>query len=93
MTLDQLGDLLDRYALNEDLNGALMLIERPDRWYDDPHWRCPNDHVNAVPTQGWRIDIHEKEYSYQLCIECFMPVRLTFPEDVTGPLKEPKAVM
>jgi hypothetical protein len=32
MTLTELSELLDRYATNEDMNGVLMLLERPDRW-------------------------------------------------------------
>lgn len=95
MTLDELADMLDRYALNEDLDGALMLIERPDRWYEDPHWRCVNDHVNTEPVAGLRRVNAQvtTEYSFQLCPECHHLVRLTFPEDVPGPLGSPKAIL
>lgn len=98
MTLDELGNLLDQYALNEDLDGALMLIERPDRWYDDPHWRCVKQHVNPEPVQGWKAEPnaapgYDPEWSFQLCPECWTLVRLTFPEDVSGPLPAPKAIL
>jgi hypothetical protein len=89
MTLDELAELLDRYATNEDMNGALMLLERPDRWYDDPHWRCVNGHVNPEPIADWLGD----EWSFQLCPECKTLVRLTFPEDKPGPLAAPKEFM
>lgn len=93
MRLDELGALLDRFSANEDMEGRLMFADRPDRWYDDPHWRCVNDHVNPEPVAGYRQDVHELEYSHQLCPECHTLVRLTFPEDVSGPLGAPKAVL
>lgn len=93
MTLDELGTLLDKYAINEDMEGRVMFGERPDRWFDDPHWRCVNDHVTNAPLAGWRLDVHEEEYSHQLCCFCKSLVRLTFPEDIPGPLAEPKAVL
>jgi hypothetical protein len=91
MTLDELGTILDKYALNEDLQGHLMFAERPDRWYDDPHWRCVNDHVNLAPVAGLRRENAQvtTEYSHQLCPQCHHLVRLTFPEDKPGPLAEP----
>jgi len=91
VTLNELGALLDKYAANEDMNGALMFLERPDRWYDDPHWRCINNHVNPEPVQGYLPGTYV--WSFQLCPECGDLVRLTFPEDVPGPLAQPKEVM
>lgn len=92
MTLAELGDMLDSHALAEEMNGALMLVERPDRWYDDPHWRCVNDHVSLAPVQGWTT-WGQAEWSFQLCPICNTLVRLTFPEDVTGPLKPAQVIM
>jgi hypothetical protein len=95
MTLTELSELLDRYATNEDMNGVLMLLERPDRWYDDPHWRCVNDHVNTEPVAGYRRENAQatEEWSFQLCPQCHHLVRLTFPEDKPGPLAAPKEFM
>jgi hypothetical protein len=95
VTLTELGELLNKYAANEDMTGALMFLERPDRWYDDPHWRCINDHVNPEPVAGLlRVNAQvTTEYSFQLCPDCHHLVRLTFPEDVPGPLAQPKEVM
>jgi len=95
MTLDELGQILDNYAAAEDMAGALMFVERPDRWYDDPHWRCVNDHVNTEPVQGYlRANAQvTTEYSFQLCPDCHHLVRLTFPEDVSGPIAAPKEFM
>jgi hypothetical protein len=75
-----------------------MLLERPDRWYDDPHWRCVNGHVNTAPVEGWLNDPqaapgYDPEWSFQLCPECKTLVRLTFPEDKPGPLAAPKEFM
>lgn len=95
MTLDELGKLLDAYAFVEEMSGRLMMIDRPDRWYDDPHWRCINDHVNPEPVQGYRRENAQvtTEYSFQLCPQCHHLVRLTFPEDVPGSLGPPKEVL
>lgn len=90
VTEAELGQILDNYAAAEDMAGALMLVERPDRWYDDPHWRCVNGHVSDCPVAGYTPD---NVYSYQLCPGCKSPVRLTFPEDVSGPLKPAPEVM
>jgi len=91
MTLDELGKLLDAHAFVEEMSGRLMMIDRPDRWYDDPHWRCINDHVNPEPVQGYLPGTYV--WSFQLCPECGDLVRLTFPEDVPGPLKPPEDVL
>lgn len=59
--------------------GAEMFLDIPDRWYEVPHWRCPNDHVSTayLKSDAKRAD---------LCLKCYEPVRLTFPEDRDGPL-------
>lgn len=96
MTLTELGEILDHYATNEDMSGALMFVERPDRWYDDPHWRCVNDHVSPAPVAGYEMTQFKGEpgeFSHQLCPECHHLVRLTFPEDKPGPLAAPKEFM
>lgn len=45
----------------------------PERWMDDPHWRCANGHVRR-----WFL---KSEEHGDLCVSCGEPVRLTFPED------------
>lgn len=95
---DELGALLDRWADAEALNGAVMIPviphQRPWRWFDKTKWRCPNDHVVDQPINKWTSFFgDEEEYSYCVCPECNLPMRLSFPEDAPGPLGEPKDFM
>ena len=52
----------------------------PERWQQNPKWRCPNLHVSTTFTQGHR--------GLRICIYryCGQVVQLTFPEDFSGPL-------
>ena len=52
----------------------------PARWIRDPTWRCTNLHVSKRFERDW----HER----RVCAldQCTSPVRLTFPEDMSGPL-------
>lgn len=52
----------------------------PTRWIRDPTWRCSNLHVSKRFERDW----HER----RVCSldQCASPVRLTFPEDLSGPL-------
>ena len=56
----------------------------PDRWLRDPHWRCTHLHVDS----GFQRD----ERGRRVCLidDCRSPVRLTFPEDISGPLPAPE---
>ena len=52
----------------------------PARWIQDPTWRCTNLHVSKRYERDW----HERRVcSFE---QCASPVRLTFPEDLSGPL-------
>lgn len=63
--------------------GARMFLGRPDRWYEKPGplYRCPNDHVSST--------VLRSEVRGDLCLACNENVRMTFPEDVDGPLVHP----
>ena len=52
----------------------------PARWIQDPTWRCTNLHVSKRYKRDW----HER----RVCSfdQCASTVRLTFPEDLSGPL-------
>jgi hypothetical protein len=93
MTYEELGLALDALADAESLNGIPMFPchphERPMRWFDNAHWRCTNGHVTENTVHGFVGEM----YCYDLCSQCGVKVRLTFPEDVTGPLAKPKAFM
>ena len=46
----------------------------PERWLEDPHWRCVNGHVSIRYLKS-------EEFGCDLCLGCGASVRLTFPED------------
>ncbi len=47
----------------------------PDRWFESPgpKFRCPNNHVSTMYLKS--------EMEGDLCLGCYQPVLLTFPED------------
>mgnify|MGYP003423630750 CR=1 FL=1 len=67
---------LQEIKLKEQANGATMFLGTPDRWYDNPHFRCENNHVSARYLKS--------EEKGDLCLACFKPVYMTFPEDIEG---------
>ena len=70
-----LVEALSRLSKKEEAEGAPMWFRKPDRWYDNSHWRCVNDHVSLSYLKTDRGD---------RCLECHEHVYLTFPEDVDG---------
>jgi len=70
---------LRHIAVEEARAGAAMFMGKPDRWYEDPHWRCENGHVSTMYLKSEAIGC-------AVCLACFKPVWLTFPEDIEGPL-------
>lgn len=46
----------------------------PERWYDDPHWRCENGHVSTRYLKSSAL-------GRDACLACFGWLFLTFPED------------
>lgn len=48
----------------------------PDRWLENPLFRCANNHVSE-----W---ILKSEARGSLCLACREPVHITFPEDIDG---------
>lgn len=46
----------------------------PDRWLDDPTWRCANGHVS-------KRYLKSEELGRAACLECRAQIWLTFPED------------
>lgn len=57
----------------EALCGTQFFLGLPERWLDEPRWRCLNGHVS-------RRYLKSEEHG-DLCLACEQPVRLTFPED------------
>ena len=51
----------------------------PERWWQDPTWRCVNSHV----AKQFNVRRHRHECVYRFCTS---EVQLTFPEDRRGPL-------
>lgn len=76
-----LHERLRQLALREEeASGKLLFMGKPDRWWEHPHWRCENDHVSVTYLKS--------EQKGALCLSCYKPVHLTFPEDRDGPLME-----
>lgn len=50
-----------------------MFMGKPDRWWDFPHWRCPNGHVTTMYLKS--------EAKGALCLRCRTSVELTSPDD------------
>jgi hypothetical protein len=55
---------------------GLMFQGMPERWLDDPTWRCAQWHVSKRYLKS--------EEKGALCLECRTKVWLTFPEDHEG---------
>ncbi len=60
----------------ERLAGAKMFMDIPDRWFEDPSWRCENGHVSST--------FLKSERDGDRCLACHGRVKLTFPEDREG---------
>jgi hypothetical protein len=61
-----------------------MFMGKPDRWYEQPHWRCQTGHVTRMYLK--------KDPGGSVCLTCGETVYLTFPEDVSGPLQIPPRI-
>lgn len=72
-------DLAATLSLIGKLEGGPTFMGIPDRWFDDAHWRCVNDHVSVRFLKSTELG--------DLCLACQEAVKLTFPEDVDGPIR------
>lgn len=79
MSTQKLYEALQARRKAEEAAGQKMFLGIPDRWYEDAHWRCPNHHVS-------RVYLKSEAQGKDLCLKCFEPVFMTFPEDKDGPL-------
>lgn len=75
LTVEQLLEWRRARAVEE---GGRLFLGIPDRWLDDPTFRCVNGHVSKR--------ILKSEVKGDLCLECGGAVVATFPEDSDGPL-------
>ena len=73
----RLRDLADR----EIKAGGAAWMRWPDRWHEPIHGRCVNGHVS-------RCFLKSEATGFSLCLSCYRPTFLTFPEDSDGPLPE-----
>lgn len=46
----------------------------PERWLDDPTWKCPNGHIS-------RRFLKSEAHQTDLCLACMEPVRLCDPDE------------
>jgi len=60
----------DSLAREAKLRGEEMFMGKPDAWYDDLHWFCPNGHVSGRFLSGDRGD---------RCLACLEPVLMGPP--------------
>lgn len=61
----------DRRALAAIEDGAKAFMGKPDAWFADPHWMCPNGHVSGM--------FLKCEEDGDCCLECHEPVILGPP--------------
>ncbi len=54
----------------------LLFLGIPDRWCERSKWRCSNGHISNI--------ILKSDAKGDLCLACYEPVLLTFPEDEEG---------
>lgn len=81
LTDGELATILNAVAGYEvAVDGGTLWFERPERWWETPHWRCVNDHVSTMYLKS------EERGAQCLAAGCRKPMHLTFPEDVDGPL-------
>jgi hypothetical protein len=76
-TLDELQAALEPHIDRALHRGEPMFMGKPDRWYEDAHWRCLNHHVSTMLLKTQRGSV---------CLECGEPAVLTFPDDRDGRL-------
>lgn len=76
-------DLVDKLLQRALKESGPLFMGKPDRWYDDPHYRCLNDHVTTYYLKS-------EACGCSLCLKCYTQTFLTFPEDRDGPLTNPK---
>jgi len=76
LLVDQLQSIADAEDGPKESGGVFGT--KPTRWWEPKtHWRCVNEHVSTalLGTDHGRV-----------CLACYEPVWLTFPEDRDGPL-------
>ncbi len=56
-----------------DTEGGPLFLGIPDRWLDNVTFRCIHGHVSKC--------ILKSEEQGDLCLACYGPVLITFPED------------
>jgi hypothetical protein len=60
----------DMLAKQADERGEKMFLGKPDAWFDDLHWFCPNGHVSGIFLSGDSGD---------RCLACGEPVLMGPP--------------
>jgi hypothetical protein len=63
--------------------GTAMFRGIPERWLEDPRWRCALGHVTKI---GIRFETDARRC---LVDGCGADLHLTFPEDGPGPMAHP----
>jgi hypothetical protein len=71
--------LCEELRLRAEAERGPKPLQLPERWMDNPHWRCINDHVSEC-------FLKSEALQRDCCPACQAPCYLTFPEDKDGPL-------
>lgn len=58
----------------EKANGEIFFLGLPDRWMENPTWRCENGHMS-------KFFIKSEAFGGDCCPKCMNFCWLTFPED------------
>jgi hypothetical protein len=61
----------DKLAKEAQADGAAMFMGKPDAWFEDLHWFCPNGHVSGSYLSS--------EVRGDLCLACNEPVLMGPP--------------
>ena len=69
--IDKLRDWRDRMVKEAEDRGETMFCGKPELWFKDPHFMCPNGHVSG--------NYLKCEEEGDLCLECHQPVVLGPP--------------
>lgn len=77
MSHNRLQELAGKLKKIGEKEGGMMLLGKPARWYEKPHWRCVNNHVSTTYLKS-------EAKGGCVCLACYEFVVLTFPEDIDG---------
>ena len=64
----------DGFRLKEEVSASESFLGVPERWLDDPTWKCANGHIS-------KRYLKSEALGQNVCLECRTPVRLCDPNE------------